>query len=146
MSDQSLEERLDAVERAVTDGHAVDGLPETARIEARLDDLETAVDDVDDRVAELEAAVQALRGFAGGVRAVDESVERRADAALARVERLEAEFRERDGAQSDDEVVTDSDSGPETDAELAAVAATERDDIAPASEDDSLADRLRRLL
>ncbi|WP_248897509.1 DUF7310 family coiled-coil domain-containing protein [Haloplanus halobius] len=92
--DRPLDDRLDAVERAVTDGEAVDGLPEAARLRTRLDELETTVDDFDDRLADLEAAVQALRGFAGGVRAVDESVERRANAAVARVDRLEAELRE----------------------------------------------------
>lgn len=90
--DDRLDDRVDAVERAITDGHAADGLPEAARMERRIDDLEATVGDLDDRVAELEAAVQALRGFAGGVRAVDEAVERRANAAVARVERLEADL------------------------------------------------------
>jgi hypothetical protein len=91
-NDRPLHERVAALERAITDGHADGGLPDAARTDARLDDVEATVDDVDDRVAELEAAVQALRGFAGGIRAVDESVERRADAAVARVDRLEAEL------------------------------------------------------
>jgi hypothetical protein len=94
--DDGLDERIDAVERAITDGHSADGLTDAARMERRLDDLEATVDDVDDRLADLEAAVQALRGFAGGVRAVDEEVERRANAAVARVDRLEAELREHD--------------------------------------------------
>jgi hypothetical protein len=38
---------------------------------------------LEDRVAELEAAVQALRGYAGSVRAVNDRVEERADAAVA---------------------------------------------------------------
>ena len=92
--DDRLEERVAALERTITDGHADDGLPEVARMDASLDELEATVDDVEDRVAELDAAVQALRGFAGGVRAVDEAVERRADAAVARVDRLEAELAE----------------------------------------------------
>jgi len=95
MSD-TLEQRVDALERALTDGRTTDGngLPQAAELEARLDELEATVETVDDRVRELEAAVQALRGFAGGVDAVDEAVERRANAAIARVERLEAELRE----------------------------------------------------
>jgi len=92
--DDRLEERVAALERTITDGHADAGLPDAGRMDARLDELEATVDDVDDRVAELDAAVQALRGFAGGVRAVDEAVERRADAAVARVDRLEAELAE----------------------------------------------------
>ncbi|WP_435069523.1 DUF7310 family coiled-coil domain-containing protein [Haloplanus sp. C73] len=94
MADDTLTERVAALERAVTDGHADDGLPDTARMATRLDDAESAVAELDDRVAELEATVQALRGFAGGVRAVDEAVERRANDAVARVERLETELRD----------------------------------------------------
>jgi len=90
--DGRLEERVAALERAITDGHAADGLPDAARMDSRLDDLEATVSELDDRLAELDAAVQALRGFAGGVRAVDEAVERRADAAVARVDRLEADL------------------------------------------------------
>lgn len=41
---------------------------------------------LEDRVAELEAAVQALRGYAGSVRAVNDRVEERADAAVATAE------------------------------------------------------------
>jgi hypothetical protein len=49
---------------------------------------------LEDRVAELEAAVQALRGYAGSVRAVNDRVEERADAAVATAE----DCRERVGA------------------------------------------------
>ncbi|MFB6195368.1 MAG: hypothetical protein ABEI80_04290 [Haloplanus sp.] len=115
---RGLDERVDAVERAVTDGHAAEGLPDAARMEERLADLETAVDDIDDRLAELEAAVQALRGFAGGIQAVDESVERRANAAIARVERLETELRERGGGAGDEperEVAEGEDADPPSD-------------------------------
>jgi hypothetical protein len=44
---------------------------------------------VEKRVAELEAATQALRGYVGNVRSVNERVEERADAALARAEELD---------------------------------------------------------
>ena len=63
-----LERRLEAVERALSDEEPLE------RID-RLDDLE-------ERVVELEAAVQALRGYVGSVRAVNEDVERRADRAF----------------------------------------------------------------
>jgi hypothetical protein len=94
--DDSLDERVDAIERALTDGEAVEGLPEAGRVDARVEAVEESVADLDDRLSELEAAVQALRGFAGGIDAVDEAVERRANAAIARVERLERERRERE--------------------------------------------------
>ena len=83
MSDSDdLERRLAAVERAV-DGDGGDHTEDDdAAIETRLAALETRVD-------ELDAAVQSIRGFLGGVSAVNEAVERRADAAVAGVERLE---------------------------------------------------------
>jgi hypothetical protein len=90
--ERPLHERVAALERAVTDGHADDGLPDAGRMATRVDDIETTVEELDDRMAELDAAVQALRGFAGGVRAVDEEIERRANAAISRVDRLEAEL------------------------------------------------------
>lgn len=86
MSDSNdLERRLSAVERAV-DG---DIDPANTKIEDR-EALETRLESLESRVDELDAAVQAIRGFLGGVSAVNEAVERRADAAVAAVERLEA--------------------------------------------------------
>lgn len=84
-SDDRIEARLRAVERAVTGNEArpadaatdAEATAERERLESRLDDLEA-------RVAELEAATQAIRGYAGAVRAVNREVERRADLALAR--------------------------------------------------------------
>jgi hypothetical protein len=58
-----------------TAGDSVDGEPGAAAVVA-----------LEDRVAELEAAVQALRGYAGSVRAVNDRVEERADAAVATAE------------------------------------------------------------
>jgi chromosome segregation ATPase len=91
--DDAILERVEAIERAMTDGHAEEGLPEAGRMDERLTEVERTVENLDERLTELEAAVQALRGFAGGIDAVDEAVERRANAAVARVERLEAELR-----------------------------------------------------
>ena len=87
---ETLEERVETVERAITDGDygfpAVDDLAElTERIEA----LEQRVDELNDRADELAAATQALRGYVGNVRSVNERVEGRADAALSATERLE---------------------------------------------------------
>jgi len=55
----------------------------------RVSALESQLGDAEDRIAELEAVTQALRGYVGNVRSVNEDVEQRADAALAAVERLE---------------------------------------------------------
>lgn len=86
----SLEERLDAVERALTDDdRGPADLSDAATAEARLDELEDAVEELTDRVAELEAATQALRGYVGNIRSVNRDVEQTAEAALAAAERAE---------------------------------------------------------
>ncbi|GAB7094901.1 hypothetical protein JCM30237_20540 [Halolamina litorea] len=89
---EDLERRLAAVERALGDGddgavgdNDIDAVSRGHDVDGRLDTLET-------RVEELDAALQAVRGFLGGVSAVNESVERRADAAVAAVDRLETEI------------------------------------------------------
>jgi hypothetical protein len=108
----ALAARLDAVERAVTDDEATEFTLETSETatdsrppstgsesspvaespraaESRANASEDRVATLEDRVATLEADLAALRGLVGGVRERDESVERRADIALAKVERLE---------------------------------------------------------
>ena len=85
-----LRERVEAVERAVTDGEGeltalADGAARAERVATLEDDLETLQADL----AEVEAATQALRGYVGNVRSANESVEARADSAVAAVEALE---------------------------------------------------------
>lgn len=96
---ETVDERLRAVERAIADGDGSDVqlTDPTGELADRIDRLETDV-------AELDAAVQAVRGYVGHVRAVDETVEREADSALAavdavqaRVQRLEDRIVETDG-------------------------------------------------
>lgn len=90
MTDDRLEARLEAVERALTGGEAaVADLEDAAALRADLAEANKRLDDLEERVTELEAATQALRGYVGNVRQVNEEVERRADAALAKVESLE---------------------------------------------------------
>jgi len=89
--DEALQRRLRAVERSLTDGdHDVDSLRAAGDQANRIDELAARLDEAEDRIAELEASTQALRGYVGNVRSVNEDVEQRADAALAAVERLEA--------------------------------------------------------
>jgi hypothetical protein len=87
--DDQLEQRVATLERAVTDGEGDPAALADAAVTAeRLDGIETTAEDLEDRVAELEAATQALRGYVGEVRSVNREVEERADLALSRVEKL----------------------------------------------------------
>lgn len=84
-----LEARIGALERALTDQECdFSELATEAETQTRLADTETQVEELTDRVAELEAATQALRGYIGNVRAVNRDVEKRADLALSKVESL----------------------------------------------------------
>ncbi|WP_424008150.1 DUF7310 family coiled-coil domain-containing protein [Haloferax denitrificans] len=88
-----LAARLDAVERTITDGDAdFSSLEDLAAVERRVSELESAVESLTERLDEMDAATQAMRGYLGGVRAVNEDVERRANAALAKAESLESEL------------------------------------------------------
>lgn len=94
----ALDDRLRAVERAVTDADSnadLGALRDAAALAERLDDVEDRLDAVEEDVQALDAATQAVRGYVGEVRHVNRTVEERADAALARVERLEAELDDR---------------------------------------------------
>jgi hypothetical protein len=91
--------RLDAVERAVAAGDGATSDDDSVRVEPAGagdpadDEAEPAVETAEAlgaRVTALEAELDAVRGLLDAARAVDESVERRADIALAKVERLES--------------------------------------------------------
>ncbi len=88
-----LEARIEALERAVTDGdHDLSELAAEGEARERLATVEAELEDLTERVAELEAATQALRGYVGNVRAVNRDIEQRADIALAKAESLESAF------------------------------------------------------
>lgn len=87
---ERLDQRLTAVERVVVDGDVeLDGLADLATLTADIDRLETRVKDYEQRLAALEATVDAVSGFVGNVESVDEDVEQQAAAAVAAVDRLE---------------------------------------------------------
>lgn len=88
-TDRDLAERLAAVERAITDEGPVADLSTAAERDRRVEDVTKRVEEIEARLDELEAATQALRGYVGSVRAVNEEVEQRADLALAIAERTE---------------------------------------------------------
>jgi len=89
--DDELEQRVDALERAVTDGdHDLSGLTDAAEMGDRVENLEERIETIEERTEELEAATQALRGYVGNIRSVNRDVEQRADAALAKAETIES--------------------------------------------------------
>jgi len=89
---EALDERLRAVERALTgEDRDLTDLRTGAERDADFEALSDRVEEAEARLDDLDAAVQALRGYVGNVRAVNETVERRADAALAKAESLERE-------------------------------------------------------
>lgn len=123
MDREDLADRIAAVERRLTDGETdCRQLADDAALVARVDELEDRAEAVDERLAEVESAVQALRGYVGGVERVNEDVERRANAAVARVERLEERL---DGSPEERPGPVDDDRGD--DAERAAAAARDGD-------------------
>lgn len=87
---RTVEERLEAVERALTDEDlSVAAVADEAGREKRLRSVEERLDDVEASLEDAEAAVEALRGYVGEIRHVNEEVERTANAAVAAVERLD---------------------------------------------------------
>lgn len=78
----TLSERVRTLERTLTGGEMPE-LQDDAELRRTTADLTTRMDDLEAELAELDAAVQALRGYVGNIRAVNADVERRADAALA---------------------------------------------------------------
>jgi hypothetical protein len=96
----ALSERLASVERRLTD--ADDGtVGDIGAVEGRLADLEERADEIETRVERLESGLQATRGLLGGVDAADESIERRADLALAKAEEIERRLDAADGQPTD---------------------------------------------
>ncbi len=100
--DDALRERVEALERTVTGGdHDLSGLADEADALDRLEQLEEQFETIQDSLAELEASTQALRGYVGNIRAVNEDVEQRAELALAKAEEIEAGTKTPDTASKD---------------------------------------------
>lgn len=88
--DDALRERVEALERAITDGeHDLSAVADEAEALDRLDSLDSRLTALEDGIEEVQAATQALRGYVGNIRSVNTDVEQRADAALTKVEALE---------------------------------------------------------
>jgi len=131
--DDALRERVEALERAVTDGdHDFSTLAAEADAVERLADVEERLDELEDRLAELDAATQALRGYVGNVRSVNQDVEKRADAAMAKAQALEAALSESGTAQTRN-APDDSTEGRAADARDSTTEFTSQPDTSPAS-------------
>ncbi|QLK27243.1 hypothetical protein HYG81_06470 [Natrinema zhouii] len=91
MSDiERIEQRLSAVERAVIDGDLeLAALDDVASLAENLEALAERIDVHEQRIAELEGRIDALDGLVGSVESVNETVEQRANGAVAAVDRLE---------------------------------------------------------
>lgn len=94
---RTIDDRLSALERRLEDAPGADAeTPATATANAGPadaapeTDLEARIETLEAEIADLEAGLQAVRGYVGSVERVNESVERRANAAIAAVERLES--------------------------------------------------------
>lgn len=86
----TVEERLAAVERALTDDDTEPAaLSDAATVERRLDALEERLDAFERRLADAEAGVEAVRGHVGHEQSAIEDVERTAATALATARRVE---------------------------------------------------------
>jgi hypothetical protein len=94
MPDDAIDERLRAVERALSDGNDDATLPAGGET-----DVEERIADLEARMEDLEAAVRAIRGYVGNVRSINRDVERRADAALAKARAVETALDEREAAR-----------------------------------------------
>jgi len=119
MDDDRIERRLAAVERAVSDGAAPSELADAAAAVDTAAERDERIDDLAERVAELEAATQALRGYVGAVRSDEGDVADRAERALTAVSDLEARVETLEGAAErsrtgDDPVISQAPGESET--------------------------------
>ena len=129
----TVEERLAAVERALTDDASVATVDDAAALTERMDRIEDRLDAMESRVDEVDAAVHAVRGYVGEIRHVNAEVERTANAAVAAVDRLDA------ASGTPPPIAT-------ADRERASVPDASRDGATEGDGATSLRDRLRALL
>lgn len=89
----TLAQRLTAVERALVDRDAPEGLAEPTELATRVEALEQDLEAITEQVLLIEAGVRALRGYAAHVEHVNRDVEQQAAMALAAVEAIDGDRR-----------------------------------------------------
>jgi chromosome segregation ATPase len=93
---ERLAERVDTIERAIGDGtHEFPAIEELSQLTDRIETIEKRLDRLEEQTTELDGATQALRGYVGNIRSVNERIEQRADAAMAATDRIERELKRR---------------------------------------------------
>ncbi|AQL42162.1 hypothetical protein BV210_05300 [Halorientalis sp. IM1011] len=138
---ERIEQRLAAVERTVVDGDfELDELADVAALAEDVERIESRLEELERRVADLEGSAQAVEGYVSNIEAVNDDVERRADAAIAAVDRLERRVDELDAetraAAGSDGATGPAEHGVGDDAAVgAAVDAPRSGDPHPAADD-----------
>ncbi len=92
---ETLSERVCTLERTLTDGEMPE-LQDDAELRRTTVQLATRLDELEAKQDELDAAILALRGYVGNIRAVNDDVGRRADAALATAETCQEQLEKHD--------------------------------------------------
>jgi outer membrane murein-binding lipoprotein Lpp len=108
MDDERIAERLAAVECAVSNGASAPDLVAAAEAVDTASDRDERIDDLAERVADLEAATQALRGYVGAVRSDDGDLADRVDRTTSAVSDLEARVEALEAAGGRPESVGDA--------------------------------------
>jgi hypothetical protein len=107
--EDDLTDRVETLERAITgEEYDLSALSTDADALDRVSQLEERAEKIETQIEELEAVTQALRGYVGNIRAVNEDVENRAETALSKVENLENRLTEE---KSDNTSVEQRDDG-----------------------------------
>lgn len=122
----ALSARVRALERAVTDSTDPPApLPELADATRTLDALAERVADLETRTDDLRARQQAVEAYVDRIDHVNDGIERRADAALAAVDRLERTDRTTRTSPGTEAIdATDADPGASTSVVTDAAATT----------------------
>lgn len=107
-----IDDRVRALERALTERDDPAGpIPDITDVNATANEFDDRVSALESRMADLTARQQAVEAYVDRIEHVNESIERRADAALAAVDRLEPSEERPPAATPDSESDFEPDTG-----------------------------------